>query len=55
MTIEEIKDTLIGCANYRCYDCKFKTVPKMYCQQELIKKMGKECEKVVAEMGDDGK
>lgn len=51
MTLENIKDILLNCAEGKCKECHF--VKERYCQATLIKKMGEACEKLVIELGDD--
>lgn len=58
MTIEEVKDRLVNCGERKdCHKCKhsFYGQPTATCKEHIVREMGNECTKIVAEMGDDRK
>lgn len=58
MTIEEVKDRLINCAEKKdCFKCKhsFYGQPTANCKEHIVREMGNECAKIVEQEGDDGK
>ena len=56
MTLEQIKDRLVDCANVKCSNCKHNYIDDLAeCQTRIIQEMSEECCKLVEQMGDDGK